>query len=102
MKPDAFLINTARGEVVDELALSRALWFETIGGAGLDVFETEPLPKDSPLVEMDNVVMSPHTAAHSREAMSELRRRAIEEVIRALRGEPLLHVVNGVRNWEPR
>uniref|UniRef100_UPI000AC2450A 2-hydroxyacid dehydrogenase n=1 Tax=Leisingera sp. F5 TaxID=1813816 RepID=UPI000AC2450A len=59
MKPDAFLINTARGEIIDELALSRALWFETIGGAGLDVFDGEPRINPD-LMGCDNLVMLPH------------------------------------------
>ncbi len=71
MRPGAFLINTARGEVVDEYALARALWFNTIGGAGLDVFEREPtIPQE--LRDADNLVMLPHlgsATAETREAM---------------------------------
>jgi D-3-phosphoglycerate dehydrogenase len=62
MKPDAFFINTSRGAVVDEPALIDALRQNRIGGAGLDVFETEPLPGDSPLRKLDNVILSPHSA----------------------------------------
>lgn len=62
MKPEALLINTARGPVIDERALIEALRSGTIGGACLDVFETEPLPVDSPLRKLDNVILSPHTA----------------------------------------
>lgn len=71
MKPDAFLINTARGEVVDEHALAQALWFNTIGGAGLDVFEREPHISPE-LMGADNLVMLPHlgsATAATREAM---------------------------------
>jgi D-3-phosphoglycerate dehydrogenase len=64
MKPGAFLINVARGPVVDEKALIRALQDSTIAGAGLDVFEVEPLPADSPLRSLDNVALSPHMAGH--------------------------------------
>jgi len=62
MKEDSFLINTSRGPVVDEAALIEALQSKKIGGAGLDVFETEPLPKDSPLRKLNNVILTPHTA----------------------------------------
>ena len=94
MKKEAVLINTARGGVVCELELVNALREGEIAAAGLDVYEVEPLPKESPLRQMDNVVLSPHTAAHTVESMKELRRRVIEEVGRALQGEPLLHIVN--------
>ena len=62
MKPGAFFINTSRGGVVDEQALIKALQHNRIGGAGLDVFEAEPLPESSPLRKMDNVILSPHSA----------------------------------------
>jgi len=62
MKEDAFLINTSRGPIIDEAVLIEALRSRKIGGAGLDVFETEPLPKDSPLRRLDNVILTPHTA----------------------------------------
>jgi D-3-phosphoglycerate dehydrogenase len=62
MKPAALLINTSRGPVIDESALIEALRSKKIGGACLDVFETEPLPADSPLRKLDNVILSPHTA----------------------------------------
>lgn len=65
MKPDAILINTSRGRIVDENALIRALQQKRIGGAGLDVFEREPLPDDSPLRLLENVVLTPHIAAYS-------------------------------------
>ena len=63
MKPDAFLINTSRGGVIDEKALIQFLREKRIAGAGLDVFAQEPLGKDSPLKELDNVILTPHTAA---------------------------------------
>ncbi len=69
MKPSAFLINTARGPVVDQAALVRALQEKWIAGAGLDVYDPEPLPPDSPLLKLDNVVLSPHMAAHTDEAL---------------------------------
>ena len=69
MKRSAFLINSARGPVVDQAALIQALREGWIAGAGLDVYDPEPLPKDSPLLTMDNVVLSPHMAAHTDEAL---------------------------------
>jgi D-3-phosphoglycerate dehydrogenase len=69
MKPTAFLINSARGAVVDQAALIRALQENRIAGAGLDVYDPEPLATDSPLLAMDNVVLSPHMAAHTDEAL---------------------------------
>jgi D-3-phosphoglycerate dehydrogenase len=69
MKRTAYLINSARGPVVDQAALIRALQEGWIAGAGLDVYDPEPLPKDSPLLKMDSVVVSPHMAAHTDEAL---------------------------------
>jgi glyoxylate reductase len=79
MKPDAFLINTARGEVIDELALSRALWFETIGGAGLDVFDGEPRINPD-LMDCDNLVMLPHLGSATREAREAMGCRVLDNL----------------------
>ena len=68
MKETAYLINTARGAIVDEQALIGALWEGKIGGAGLDTTEAEPIEKDNPLIQMDNVVIAPHIGAATREA----------------------------------
>ena len=62
MKPDACLINVGRGPLVDEAALAHALREQIIGGAALDVFEAEPLPADSPLWDLENLLITPHTA----------------------------------------
>ncbi|WP_424988593.1 2-hydroxyacid dehydrogenase [Microbulbifer sp. S227A] len=79
MRPDAFLINTARGEVIDELALSQALWFETIGGAALDVFDGEP--HINPLLrDCDNLVMLPHLGSATREAREAMGFRVIDNL----------------------
>jgi D-2-hydroxyacid dehydrogenase (NADP+) len=67
MREDAYLVNVARGGVVDQSALVEALREDAIAGAALDVFETEPLPESSPLWELDDVVVSPHCAAYTRE-----------------------------------
>lgn len=76
MKNHAIVINTSRGDVIDEKALVRALETGEIGYAGLDVFETEPLPESSPLRTMDNVILTDHTGWYSVESVSELKRKA--------------------------
>ncbi len=87
MQPTAYLINTSRGPIVDQAALIAALQDGRIAGAGLDVFETEPLPPDSPLVALDNVVLTPHTASFADETFRVMFRRVGEEAARALRGQ---------------
>jgi D-3-phosphoglycerate dehydrogenase len=94
MKPTACLINTARGPVVDELALARALTEGWLAGAALDVFEEEPLGADSPLRRMPNVILTPHAAYFSSPAVAQVPRRCGEEVARVLTKERPLHVVN--------
>jgi len=86
MKPTAYLINTCRGPVVDEKALIKALQEGWIAGAGLDVFEVEPLPADSPLVTMENVILTPHSAGYSDASRPEGRSRAALEAVRVLKG----------------
>jgi D-3-phosphoglycerate dehydrogenase len=87
MKKGAFLINTARGPLVDEAALVAALDSSQLGGAALDVVTTEPLPKGSPLVGRDNVILTPHTAYYSIEALEELQTKCASDVARVLSGE---------------
>ena len=87
MKPGAFLINTARGKLVDENALLKALESGRLAGAGLDVFRTEPLPKDSPLLSAPNLVLSPHTAALTVETNEEACRTVVSSVIRVFYGQ---------------
>jgi D-3-phosphoglycerate dehydrogenase len=93
MKPSAILINTARGKIIDEAALAEALKDKMIAGAGLDVFEREPLPLDSPLVSLKNVILTPHIAFLSEEAMDELTYVCVENVEMFLKGTPQ-NVVN--------
>lgn len=86
MKFGATLINTSRGPLVDETALIHALHNGRIGAAGLDVLELEPPNNDNLLLEMEQVVITPHSAAFSEEALSEVRQRAIAEVVRKFKG----------------
>lgn len=86
MKPSAFLVNCARGAIVDEAALSHALEANQIAGAGLDVYEVEP-PGKSPLRAFPNVVLTPHIGAATREAQRRTGLVAVEQVLQALRGE---------------
>lgn len=94
MKATAYLINTGRGGLLDGQALYQALKEKRIAGAALDVFEEEPLPPKSPLRELDNLVMSPHTAGASTDARGVSAIMAVEEVIRVLRGERARYAVN--------
>jgi D-3-phosphoglycerate dehydrogenase / 2-oxoglutarate reductase len=93
MKKGAILINTSRGAVVDEAALIDALRSGHLGGAGLDVFTTEPTPGDNPLFQFDNVVLTPHMAAHTDDALKAMSMVA-EDILRVLEGkEPVYRVV---------
>jgi D-3-phosphoglycerate dehydrogenase len=87
MKHNAVIINTARGPIIDEPALIRALQSEQIAGAALDVFETEPLPAESPLLEMDNVMLSPHNSNSSPEAWERVHQNTVQNLLDVLEKE---------------
>lgn len=94
MRPDAFLINTARGQVLRTDALVRALREGWIAGAALDVYEPEPPPADSPLYALDNLILSPHVAGLTVEARRELALSAATQILQVLRGERPANLVN--------
>ena len=96
MKSSAVLVNTSRGAVVDETALAAALADGTIAAAGLDVFETEPLPVDSPLTGLDNVILTNHLAWYTEEASVELASKAARNISEVLSGRPPLYPVNRI------
>jgi D-3-phosphoglycerate dehydrogenase len=94
MKPTAFLINTARGGLVDTAALARALREGWIAGAALDVLPREPIVPDDPLLDLDNVVLTPHVAFYSEESLADLRRRTAESVVDVLADRAPEHLAN--------
>lgn len=94
MRPNAYLINAGRGKLVDSNALLHALESDKLAGAGLDVFEDEPLPADSPLKGHPKVLHTPHSAWFSMEALDEAREKAVANVVAALRGTRPKNLVN--------
>lgn len=94
MKPSAYFVNCARGPIVDEPALIAALHERRIAGAGLDVFEEEPLPMDSPLLRLDNVMLSPHTMAHTLELSIWMGEINTAQLLAAAHGREPESVVN--------
>jgi phosphoglycerate dehydrogenase-like enzyme len=94
MKPSAYLINVARGELIDQSALVGALRERRIAGAALDVFTTEPLPKDDPLIELDNVILTPHWSASTADIWLATGRATSSGMLRAARGEVPDNIVN--------
>jgi D-3-phosphoglycerate dehydrogenase / 2-oxoglutarate reductase len=94
MKPSAYLINMARGPIVDQRALRAALTNGTIAGAALDVLEEEPPPTDEPLLHLDNVILTPHTSSWSVESLAQLRHDTAQNVVELLQGRWPRSVVN--------
>jgi phosphoglycerate dehydrogenase-like enzyme len=94
MRPSAYLINVARGELIDQQALTEALQQRRIAGAGLDVFEHEPLPPDDPLTKLDNVILTPHWLASTHDVWQATGRATAEGMLRAAGGQVPDNVVN--------
>ena len=99
MKPSAILINIARGEIVNEEVLARALEQKVIAGAGLDVFEAEPLPPDSPLWQLDNCIITPHCAALSPQYMTRATDLFCRNLDAYINGDPLPTAVDLLRGY---
>ena len=94
MKPTAVLVNTARGEVVDQAALTAALQAQQIFGAGLDVCTPEPIPLDDPLLKLQNCLIVPHIGSATTAARNAMAQRAAMNITAGLQGEPLPFPVN--------
>jgi D-3-phosphoglycerate dehydrogenase len=96
MKPTAFIINTSRGEIIDETALIEALQHGTVAGAGLDVFAKEPPDSHHPFFQMENVILTPHSASLTKDAVAQLAEGAAQNVIDVFEGRKPSYTVN----WE--
>jgi phosphoglycerate dehydrogenase-like enzyme len=94
MKHTAYLINTARGKVVDQAALWEGLKEGRIAGAALDVYEVEPIARDEPLLQLENVILTPHIGSATAETRTKMALTAADDVIRVLKGEKPLNLVN--------
>lgn len=94
MKPTAYLINCGRGAIVDEAAMVKVLQEKAIAGAALDTFETEPIPADHPLLQLDNVITTPHSAWYTWESMFSMQYVAARQVALVLSGQKPEHCVN--------
>ena len=94
MKPTAILVNASRGGTVDQKALYEALKSKQIQAAAIDVTEKEPIAPDDPLLTLDNIIISPHIAGGSKTARLEMDLLAAENIVAALKGEPMPSCVN--------
>ena len=94
MKPTAALVNVARGAVVDTAALTEALTKRTIRMAALDVTDPEPLPRDHPLLKLDNVIITPHLGSATEETRRRMAEVSVENLLAGLEGRPLPHRVS--------
>jgi phosphoglycerate dehydrogenase-like enzyme len=94
MKPTAFLVNTSRGPIVDEAALIEALRQHRIAGAGLDVFDQEPLPPGHPFLQLDNTLITPHLGYVTLETLDRFYGEAVEDILAWLQGAPV-RVIEG-------
>jgi D-3-phosphoglycerate dehydrogenase len=99
MKPTAFFVNASRGPIIDERALVKVLAEKRIAGAALDVYDVEPLPEDHPFLSLDNVFLTPHSAALTTESIERMGIESAQEVVRALKGDKPLNLVNP-KVWE--
>jgi phosphoglycerate dehydrogenase-like enzyme len=88
MKPSSFLINTARGGLIDQTALTQALRERRIAGAGLDVLDPEPPATDDPILGLDNVILAPHALSHTDQCFAAIGASAISSVLAVMSGEP--------------
>lgn len=94
MRDDAIIVNTSRGGIINHGALIEALTSRRIAGAGIDVHEIEPLPKDDPLTRLDNVVLTPHLAWYTEESYAELKKHTIENVLAVCSGQMPRNILN--------
>jgi D-3-phosphoglycerate dehydrogenase len=94
MKPTAYLVNVARGPIVDQAALTAALQGNRIAGAGLDVFDPEPIAPDDPLLGLDNVILTPHAICWTDECFGHNGRSAVRSLLSVAAGRVPTHVVN--------
>ncbi|MGC2331079.1 MAG: NAD(P)-dependent oxidoreductase [Candidatus Acidiferrales bacterium] len=94
MKPTSYLINTSRGPIIDQSALYRVLKERRISGAGLDVYEAEPVAKDEPIIRLDNVILAPHSLCWTDECFRRMGEEAVQSVLAVAKGEIPRNVVN--------